>query len=176
VGNTDLDQDDRILDPGIRRFVEYWRAKRGAAKFPARADLDPVEFPYVLGDVVLIEAEKSIHTSEFPWNFRYRLVGSNIVARDGYNLTGKTLDDLPEPEYRERIRTTWTEVCQTGTPAHYVRELLLDHRWRCYEVVVLPLASNGQDIDMLISVQRETRRALERRIAEAAVPRVRPVS
>jgi hypothetical protein len=55
-----------------------------------------------------------------------------------------------------------------ATPAHHVRDIVLDHRWRCYEVVVLPLAKNGQDIDMLISVQRETRRALERRIAEAA--------
>jgi hypothetical protein len=176
VGSTNLEQDIRILDPGIRRFVEYWRAKRGAAKFPARAALDPVEFHYVLGDVVLIEAEKAIPESEFPWNFRYRLVGSNIVARDGYNLTSKALDDLPEPEYRERIRTTWTEVCESGTPTHYVRELLLDHRWRCYEVVVLPLAKNGQDIDMLISVRRETRRALERRIAEAAPRWVRPAS
>jgi hypothetical protein len=176
VADPDLDQDNQILDQGIRRFVEYWRVKRGAAKFPARAALDPVEFHYVLGDVVLVEAEKSIPESEFPWNFRYRLVGSNIVARDGYNLTSKTLDELPEPEYRERIRTTWMEVCESGNPAHYVRELLLDHRWRCYEVVVLPPPKDGQDIDMLISVQRETRRALERRIAEAAVRGVRPVS
>lgn len=168
MDNTDLDPDSRIVDPAIRRFVEYWRGKRGAARFPARAALDPVEFHYVLGDVVLIEAGRAVPESEFPWNFRYRLVGSNIAARDGYDLTRKMLDDLPEPEYRERIRTTWMEVCETGTPAHYVREILLDHRWRCYEVVVLPLAKNGQDIDMLISVQRETRRALERRITAAA--------
>ena len=156
MSDADADHDDRIVDPEIQRFVDYWHAKRGDAKYPARAAIDPLDFRYVLGDVVLIEAHKSIPGSTWPWQFRYRLIGSNIVARDGYDLTGKTLDELPEPEYRERIRTTWMQVCQTGAPAHCVRKLVLDHRLRSYEVVVLPLANNGQDIDMLISVQRET--------------------
>ena len=54
---------------------------------------------------------------------------------DAYKKSGKTLDmgkacvrfktleDLPEPEYRERIRATWTDVCETGIPAHHVREI-----------------------------------------------------
>ncbi|HVC55141.1 MAG TPA: PAS domain-containing protein [Stellaceae bacterium] len=148
--------DARIADPQIRQFVEYWRARRGAAQYPARAALDPVDFHYVLGDVVLIEVGKAPPDSPFPWHFRYRLIGSNVSARDGYDLTNKTLEDLPEPEYRERIRTTWSEVCDSGRPAHYLRQLFLDRRLRCYEVVVMPLASNGRDIDMLVSVQRET--------------------
>ncbi len=155
MGDSEADPDDRIIDPQIRRFVEYWRAKRGAAKYPARAAIDPLDFRYVLGDVVLIEVRNAAAGDGRPWDFRYRLVGSNLVSRDGYDMTSKTLDDLPEPEYRERIRTTWTEVCDTGTPVHYIRELVLDHRLRCYEVVVMPLAANGHDIDMLVSVQRE---------------------
>ena len=156
---ADADSDDRIVDPQIRRFVEYWRSKRGDATYPSREALDPLEFRYVLGDVVLIEAQRSPTSGRWPWQFRYRLIGANVVARDGYDLTNKTIDDLPEPEYRERVRSTWLEVCETGAPVYYARELFLDHRPRRYEVVVMPLASNGQDIDMLISVQRETRRA-----------------
>ncbi|HLY46116.1 MAG TPA: PAS domain-containing protein [Stellaceae bacterium] len=152
----DADRSARIADPQIRRFVEYWRSKCCDAKYPARAALDPLDFRYVLGDVVLIEVSKAVEASPLPWNFRYRLVGSNVAARDGYDLTHKTLEDLPEPEYRERVRATWTEVCETGDWSHHIRELVLDRRLRCYEVVVMPLASNGQDIDMLISVQRET--------------------
>jgi hypothetical protein len=144
-----------IVDPQIRRFVEYWRGRRADALYPARAALDPLDFAYVLGDVVLIEVTRGSADGAARWRFRYRLVGSKIVARDGYDLTGKFLDDLPEPEYRERVRATWTGVCETGAPAHHVRELVLDGRLRSYEVVVLPLAGNGSDIDMLISVQRE---------------------
>jgi len=150
-----------IHDPDISRFVDYWSAKRGHDRYPARAALDPLDFRYVLGDVVIIEAHRASPPSPQRWAFRYRLIGANVVARDGYDLTNKTLEDLPEPEYRERIRTTWTEVCETGTPAHYIRELILDGRFRRYEVVVLPLASNGQDIDMLISVQKALKANLQ---------------
>ena len=156
---ADAEYEARIVDPEIRRFVEYLRSRRGEGTYPARAALDPLDFRYVLGDVVIIEAHRSPTSSRWPWTFRYRLIGTNVVARDGYDLTNKSLDDLPEPEYRERVRTTWTEVCETGTPAHHVRDLILDDRARRYEVVVLPLASNGRDIDMLISVQRETKPA-----------------
>jgi len=145
-----------IADPQIRRFVEYWQGKRGAARYPSRAALDPIDFRYVLGDVVIIEAKRAAPGSQFPWLFRYRLIGTNVVSRDGYDLTNKSLDDLPEAEYRERVRTTWNAVCDSGMPAHHIRNLHLDNRVRCYEAVVLPLASNGDDIDMLISVQRET--------------------
>ena len=160
MSTADDEYESRIVDPEIRRFVEYCRQKRGGAKYPSRAALDPLDFRYVLGDVVIIEAHRSATGSRWPWYFRYRLVGANVVERDGYNLTNKTLEDLPEPEYRERVRKTWLEVCETGLPAHGIRELVLDQRLRCYEVVVLPLASNGQDIDMLISVQRETKPAV----------------
>jgi len=144
-----------IADEKIRRFYQYWLAKRGGRRYPSRASLDPRDFAEVLGDVVLIDAWRSEPGSRWPWSFRYRLVGTNIVARDGYDLTRKTLEELPEPEYRERVRATWIEVCETGIPAHHVRELWLDDRLRRYEVIVLPLAGNGEDIDMLVSVQRQ---------------------
>ena len=156
---TDAGADNRIADPEIRRFVAYWRERRGGHAYPSRDAIDPLDFRYVLGDVVLIEAQRATNGSAHPWSFRYRLIGANVVARDGYDLTSKTLDDLPEPEYRERVRTTWLEVCETGAPVYYERELWLDHRMRCYAVVVMPLARNGREIDMLISVQREIRKA-----------------
>ena len=144
-----------IAEEKIRRFFQYWLDKRGGRRYPARADLDPIDFAYVLGDVVMVDAERSPPGDRWPWTFRYRLVGTKIVHRDGYDLTGKPLDELPEPEYRERVRATWMESCETGLPVHRIREVLLDRRMRRYEVIVLPLARNGQDIDMLISVQRQ---------------------
>ena len=156
---TEADNDAHIVDPLLRRFVEYWRSMRAGAAYPSREAIDPLDFRYVLGDVVLVDARRTPAGSAHPWNFRYRLIGANIVERDGYDLTNKTIDDLPEPQYRERIRSTWLDVCETGAPVYYAREMFLDERPRRYEVVVMPLASNGHDIDMLISVQRATRAA-----------------
>lgn len=158
---TETERLERIHDPDIRRFVEYWLSKRGGHSYPSRAALDPLEFRYVLGNVVIIEAQPPPAGSGERWRYRYRLIGANIVARDGYDLTNKTLEDMPDPEYRERVRTTWTDVCKTGIWAHHTRELFLDGRLRRYEVIVMPLASNGEDIDMLISVQREMPTAAE---------------
>ena len=138
----------QIADPLIRRFFAYWQSKRGDERFPARRALDPIDFSYVLGDVTLVEICGESKT------YRYRVTGSNLVARDGYETTGKTLEDIPDVEYRERIRTTFDAVATTGEPVHGLRDLLIDGRLRCYEVLVLPLASNGCDIDMLIAVQR----------------------
>ncbi|MGE5202974.1 MAG: PAS domain-containing protein [Acidobacteriota bacterium] len=145
-----------IVDDRIRRFFGYWLEKREGRKIPSRASIDPLEFGYVLGDVALIDAKRET-AGAARWRFRYRLVGTNIVTHDGYDLTGKTLEDLPEPEYREQIRATWTAVCETGEPAHRLRDFELDGRTRRYEVVVFPLASNGEDVDMLVSVQRHLR-------------------
>lgn len=58
-------------------------------------------FAMYSGDVVIIEARRAPPPGPQHWWFRYRLIGANVVARDGYNLTNKTLEDLPEPEYRD---------------------------------------------------------------------------
>jgi hypothetical protein len=146
-----------IVDPSIARFYQYWMAKRGNRRYPSRAALDPVDFRYVLGDIVLVDAalDHGSAASMSNWVFRYRLMGTNIVTVDGYDLTNKTLEDLPEPEYRERIRKTWTQVCRTGEPAHYIRDVILDGRLRRYEVLALPLAADGETIDTLVTVQRQ---------------------
>jgi hypothetical protein len=130
----------------------------GNGLYPSRDAIDPLDFRYVLADVVLIEVRRAPTGSLHRWACRHRLIGANVVEREGYDLTNKTLEDLPEPEYRERVRSTWTEVCGTGVPVYCVRELIVDGRTRHYEVVVMPLASDGQGIDMLISVQRHTAR------------------
>ena len=144
-----------ITDPLIGRFYQYWLEKRGSGRYPARAALDPIDFRYALPDVVLVEVHRSSQSTE-GLGFHYKVMGTNIVSIDGYDLTNKTLEDLPEPEYRERIRKTWTEVYDTGEPRYYVRDVILDHRIRRYEVLALPLASDGETIDMLITVQRRT--------------------
>ena len=42
-------------DPRLLRLHEYWREKCAGRQFPDRADLDPVDFPYILGYVTLVD-------------------------------------------------------------------------------------------------------------------------
>ena len=40
-----------------------------------------------LGDVVLIEVRRAPRGSLHPLGYRYRLIGADVVERDGYDLT-----------------------------------------------------------------------------------------
>src|SRR5471030_356303 len=83
-----------LSEPRLHRLYAYLEAKRGTREFAARRDIDPLDFAYVLGNVVLLGV------LDQPLRFRYRLVGSLLSAKTGYDMTGKFLHEHPHPEYR----------------------------------------------------------------------------
>ena len=46
-----------LNDDRLRRLFAYWLEKRGDRLFPAKAEIDPVEFSYILGYVTLVDVE-----------------------------------------------------------------------------------------------------------------------
>ena len=138
-----------LQDAAILRLYDYWNAKRGARFAPERDDIDPVDFPYALSDVALAEV-----LSGPPLAFRYRLVGENLVRRDGYNMRGKLLTEMPEREYRERVRAAWTEVVERRRPRHTFFSAPLDGRPRRYESLVLPIAGEADSVAYILGIQR----------------------
>jgi hypothetical protein len=140
-----------LQDPTILRLYDYWDAKRGARFAPRRQEIDPLDFPYALADIALAEVLEGP-----PLAFRYRLVGENLVRRDGYNMRGRLLAELPEPEYRERVRVAWTQVVETRQPRHTFFSAALDGRPRRYESLVLPIAADGDDVAYILGIQRHS--------------------
>jgi hypothetical protein len=134
-----------ISNPKLRRLYEYWSRQRGDRKWPARADLDPVEMRFVLGNVILAEV-----LPETPPRYRIRLHGTTLSQYVGYDLTGKMLDDMPVPEFRELSRRSFTKVVGTGEPLHIVADRMVDDRMQHYESILMPLSSDGERIDMLL--------------------------
>jgi hypothetical protein len=129
----------------LQRLFEYWRSKLGARGMPARADIDPLELGFIIGNVILVDV-----TAGEPLRFRIRLHGTNLTERAGYELTGKLLDELPQPEFRELARLSFSKVAQTGEPLRVRRDRMLDGRSRRYETIILPLSSGGTQVDMLL--------------------------
>jgi len=136
---------DQLESPTLRRFFEYYRAKAGNRPFPARRDLDPVDFPYALGDITLIDVAHD------PLRFSFRLDGSRHVERFGFDLTGRSLDDFPYPEMRQAIYDSYRDVIEARAPRRYYRDLESAGRWFRYETLILPLSDDGTEINMLIS-------------------------
>ncbi|MGH7094731.1 MAG: PAS domain-containing protein, partial [Stellaceae bacterium] len=85
-----------------------------------------------------------------PPRFRIRLHGTTLVQYAGYDLTGKTLDDMPSPEFRELARQSFSKVATEGKPLHIADERIIDERMRRYETILMPLSSDGERVDMLL--------------------------
>jgi len=113
---------------------------------PARRDIDPLEFPYVLGDLMLVDVLREPE----PVRFRVRLHGTKLVTQAGYDMTGKSLDALPRPEYRAYVLERCRGLVATGEPLVTVHDRVLDGRIRRYEALWLPLADDGDHVDLLI--------------------------
>ncbi|HYM30786.1 MAG TPA: PAS domain-containing protein [Candidatus Cybelea sp.] len=133
-----------IRDPRLARLYDYWCERRGSDAMPRRCDIDPLKFPYVLGNIMLVEVQRE------PQRFRVRLHGSHMVQRAGYDMTGKWLDELPGPEYRAYVIERCRGLVETRKPLVTVHDRILDGRaWR-YEVLWLPFSENGRDADVLL--------------------------
>lgn len=62
-------------------------SKRHERRVPSRADIDPMEIPTFLRNVITVDMEHD------PLRLRYRLVGTDVVSKCGFDLTGKFVGD-----------------------------------------------------------------------------------
>ncbi|HJT15257.1 MAG TPA: PAS domain-containing protein [Dongiaceae bacterium] len=137
---SDLEFDDDRL----RRLFAYWAEKRGDRRFPTKAEIDPVEFPYILGYVTLVDVERE------PRRYRFRLDGSILVALSGTDYTGRYLDELPGEQYVAFIRETYDRVVDSGEPYRYRKNGLFDQQHFSEETIILPLGDSPPQVDMLV--------------------------
>jgi len=133
-----------IRDRHLRRFHDYWESRRGAGRLPARGDLDPVDFPYVLGRVTLVEVHEN------PRRYRWRLVGTWWREKFGIEGTGLWADEWPFPDQRAAVHKAYDRAVAAAHPLVYDRSLRLDGRRLDLETLLLPLSENGTDVSMIV--------------------------
>ncbi len=138
---------ETVQRPRLRRLLDYWHAQRGERRLPSRGDLDPLDFPWLLGNISLADV---LRDTAGNLRFRLRLVGTLAVERFGYDPSGRFIDDLPEPDYRDRLRIKYHEVIRRGVPLVEQLDMMIDERSHVYEILRLPLASDGETIDMIL--------------------------
>jgi hypothetical protein len=74
-------------DPRLLRLLRYWESKCCGAEAPPVAAIDPVEFRFILGWLMIMEP------LDGGANFRYRLYGSHIADAFGRDLTDCRIGD-----------------------------------------------------------------------------------
>jgi len=62
-------------DPAQRQMYDYWRGKRAARRMPSRRDIDPVDIPRLLPNILISE----IVAGPAGVRYRYRLAGTTVA-------------------------------------------------------------------------------------------------
>jgi len=140
-------QEPALRDQRLRRLYGYWRERHVGDRPPSRAELDPLDFPYAVGFVTLVDVEPE------PLRFRFRLVASPVTQHLGYELTGKYLDEVPEQDMRSYLDSAYRRLVAERIPLHENGERVLDERiWR-HESMLLPCCSPNGAVSLIISAR-----------------------
>ncbi len=114
---------------------------------PARADIDPLDFPALLPWVMLIDVAHD------PVDFSFRLIGTGIVERIERDYTGMRFAELPHMERDTPIWKQFDSVRVGREPmigeVPYVGR---HHEVRTVKDIKLPLSDGGSRVAMIMSV------------------------
>lgn len=138
---------DLLLTQPEGRFVtatlDYWKSRQGKYRMPARGDLDPLDIPSLLSHVYLVDVAHD------PLDFRYRLLGTEIVKRSRSDYTGQGLTELPEQKPASQIWTLYRKaVVETVPVTALIPYLHIPGRF--VEILAAPLSDDGRIVNMLL--------------------------
>lgn len=140
--------------PHIRALLRYWGERRSAGKLPSRAMIDPVELRSLMPYVWMLDVHRA------PWRFRYRLAGTRFVAALGRDLTNRWYDEARPLAYTAN-RTRLITAARDGVATWRRGPMPLEDEngeplplggWQEVENLMLPLAANGVDVDIIMGI------------------------
>jgi len=127
-------------------FHAYWQGKRQADRLPARSDIEPTEIAHLLPNIFLVDVVPGK-----PPRFRFRLVGTMIVSME-FEMTNMYLDEIVAGVDATPMGRHYADAVDGRI---YLRRQRLDWRERGYinyDVLLLPLADDGQTVNMLFGL------------------------
>lgn len=130
----------------------YWTSLREGARLPGRQQVDPAGIKRLLPTVSLIDVVGEPQGAA-PVEFRMRLAGTGLYGVYGREITGKRLSDIYNSAAADYWRAELGRVVIERRPAVGVHNLA----WRGASHLSilwlrLPLASDGEDVDMILGL------------------------
>ena len=131
----------RVLDVGL----DYWKSKSREDRLPARRDIEPLDIPDLLPQVILLDVVRDA------WNFRFRLIGTNVVYHLNRDWTGSWFSEIGHMAPPSRIFTNCVEVASSGEPLRSQTPYVGPHaNFVTADDLILPLADDGIQVDKLL--------------------------
>jgi hypothetical protein len=129
----------------LLRFFEQWLALAGDGAFPPGDAFEPEGPAFARGHVVMVDLVGT------PPRFRFRHVGDKLVPFAGIDMTGKWVDELPNPEHRRSTLEGYRWVAENARPAYASSARERNRKPYFYEAIRLPLSQDGHTVDRLVT-------------------------
>jgi len=111
---------------------------------PSRADIDPVDIPNFLPNVILVDMEHD------PFRLRYRLVGTGIVSKCGFDLTEKNFGDAYFRPDAESVLAHYRYITETRDIRFADAPFVEPRGWYVYaERIIMPLSDDDDTVNMV---------------------------
>src|SRR5688572_26052826 len=109
--------DGRIADmpdSRLQQMAQYWFARRNPDGLVARAAIDPLDFPALLPNIMLLDRIGQPPEERY----RFRLAGTEVVSFAGRELTGRHIDELLPSSYHDYVRLMNRLALQRRLPVY----------------------------------------------------------
>lgn len=137
-------------NPRFRRLADYLASKAPQGKLPGRQHIEPTELVDVLPWLMLMDV---VPQPDGKPRYRLRLVGTEAALIQGSDSTGKFLDEILTTSEGKDVIAGYDEMRRTHLPQHRRGVLVVPGREHVpYERVAFPLASDGENVDLLLFV------------------------
>ncbi|MBP7063097.1 PAS domain-containing protein [Ferrovibrio sp.] len=143
-----LTANEQLAEPRLSRLFEDWQRAALWRGLPGTSFADPLHLRYLLGSLVLIDV---VRDGLGRRRFRYRLVGTNIVDRQGKDRTGTWLDRHGESDFAAAALKVCNLVAEQRQPVYAGISRRLLGRYYPVEFLVLPMG--GKQVERLIAAQ-----------------------
>lgn len=125
-------------------LYQYWNDVRGARIAPRRFEIEPARFSTILPETFVIECEEGV-------GYRFRLAGTRVGEKLGFELRGRDLLDL----FDTRCHADIKPILQTVTQQGAVGLVDIDFpapsgRTARFEIIVLPLVHTEERLTRLL--------------------------
>lgn len=131
--------------PRVEALAAYWEARRAGRSFPSRADIDPLDIPGLLPDLVLLDVLPA------PESYRVRLFGTRLAEANSADLTGRLLEDCGLGEGYVGFRELLDCVRDQGRPVFFESGFLWRRqRYRGFKMGLFPLGPAAGEVDILL--------------------------
>jgi hypothetical protein len=137
-----------VGNPYLRMLETYWRDKCSGGSIPRREDIDPADIVRHLPNIFIVDV---IGKGE---DFRYRLIGTNIVTTNERDLTGRRFSEFyqDDPEGLRFARLGCEAALVTRNPAYASGRAFWHPTWgyKEFECIYLPMRLEDHSVGMIL--------------------------